>query len=151
MAKSDKALVEISTGLAVRRPAREEAIPVPVPEWKRIMTRINNTGEKTSTYQNQGWACIGVAAGCAAAALSSLISVKFINDDHTTNIPGIVVEVVFVIAAIASALLARWSFQFADQHASDHAKLRQSIFDDMEAIELRHPPIPAPETTATAK
>lgn len=133
--------LRVTADYTIRRPTPEEAIPIPVSEWRRLMNRIKETGERTSTYENQGWACLGLAGGCAIAALTTYISVKFV-EGQSVNVVGIAVEIFLILSTLASGVIALTSFRFARQHASDHAKLRQTICDDMLHIEERHPPMP---------
>lgn len=138
--------LRITQEMSVREPEEQEAIFVPVQEWRRIMNRIKKCGEHTNFYEGLGWCCIGLGGGALLSALAGWGTLTFATHDAAGkviayNLGAIVSQVGFVAITICAFVVGFVSLRFAKQHQEDRAEIRLMIVQDMQERENSHKPL----------
>jgi hypothetical protein len=142
MAKSATQPLPLARQLDVLYPKREEVLPVPVSEWRRIMECLNTMDKTPKHLDALGWACIGIAASAFLTALTLPLSVQWFTEGSDKalrpNIWAFVIEGVCGVLAISCIIGGIASLVFSHFVSGYQKKLGAMTAEQMQHLLESH-------------
>jgi hypothetical protein len=145
MAKTDQ--FKVSHFLNLLTPSEQQALPVPLDEWHRIMNRIKKCNEPTNRLEAFAWGAVTAGLSFLLVAVTLPFSVEWskvvVIDSSSVerlNWPAMITEGVCGSLALLGFVTSGLAFYWANKKQKLLSELGESLINDMQAIEDRYSP-----------
>jgi len=145
-----KAPIRIAREHLVLEPKPEEALPVSVVDWNKMMNRLETIQDNSPWYEAIGWACLGFAGSSFLSLVSHCVAADFVHrtvDGEHINLACLIAFILFATLTLACGGIGWVSIHYARQHRKDKSALCREVREDMQSIKDRYFATPGPAST----